>query len=305
MNPRLPSICLLLSLFASAFITVVTGTTVLQRGTSPNRAVGETRPDSIGQLPPPPLMAVEFSGKVFLQGAYQASAGTMTNKLIELRILQSHATHQPYNMGSFGNYPGSEKVLPVLFDQHPEIVDWVMVELTGPALPGITVRRAAFVRKDGVLVDLDGITTRIQFNEVGGGAYYITIRHRNHLAVRTPSPLDFTSGNASHDFTTAASQSYCNQTYTSTVQVGGVWAMRAGNANSNNNLKFNGPFNDQDMIQNVGLGGSISLVKSNQYHVADVNLDGQVKTNGPNNDQNFLLNVALGGLIGMVYVEQL
>src|SRR5690606_11798208 len=96
------------------------------------------------------------------------------------------------------------------------------------------------------------------FKGVFPGSYYVSIRHRNHLGIRSSSTVDFSSGSGSYDFTTAADKSYQNQSYTSTVQVGSVWAMRAGNANSNNSVKYNGPGNDQSQILNSKLLGSLS-----------------------------------------------
>ncbi len=81
--------------------------------------------------------------------------------------------------------------------------------------------------------------------------------------------------------------------------------MRAGNANFNGNVKYNGPQNDQNQLQNIKLAGSLSLVLTNQYSPEDMNMDGVIKTNGPNNDDNFLLNIVLGGSLVFVFFEQL
>ena len=89
------------------------------------------------------------------------------------------------------------------------------------------------------------------------------------------------------------------------MQIGSVWAMRGGNANGNNNLRYSGPQNDLDQIQNTGLSGLLSMIITNTYAAEDVNMDGHIKANGPSNDQNFLLNTLFNGFLGLVYVAQL
>ncbi|TDH26474.1 hypothetical protein EXU57_10295 [Segetibacter sp. 3557_3] len=247
---------------------------------------------------------LRFSGKVLLQGAYRASAGTMVSTLNSMGILQARAATQPYAVGY--NYQGAESVPATFFLQHPDIVDWVLVELRAAYAPAIVVaRRAAFVKRDGTLVDSDGVTTGISFPGVQKSTYFVTIRHRNHLGIRSTLALDFYAGSANYDFTTAAGKAYQNQSYTSMVQVGDVWLMRSGNANANGNVKANGPENDQNQISNIKLKGLLSSLIINAYAPEDLNMDGTVKTNGPNNDENFLLNEILGGLLSRTYIEQL
>jgi len=89
------------------------------------------------------------------------------------------------------------------------------------------------------------------------------------------------------------------------VLLGSIWAMRGGNANSDNTTKNNGPDNDQNQVLNLKLVGSLSTILNNQYAAEDVNMDGMVKANGPDNDQNFLLNIVLSGLLSAIFNEQL
>nr|WP_165958145.1 FG-GAP-like repeat-containing protein [Segetibacter sp. 3557_3] len=249
--------------------------------------------------------AITFNGKVFLQGNFNALTGNMTNSLNTLGILADSAKSQPFN-DMLLKYSGTEHATPDVFKARPGIVDWVLVELRSTSSPSLVLgRRAALLTQNGTLVDIDGVTPGITFQGFLPGEYHVSIRHRNHLGIRSATPLDFTSGSAGYDFTTAADKCFQNQPYTSTVSMAGVWAMRAGNANGNNNVKYNGPQNDQDRIQNIKLGGSLSLVQNRQYAPEDINLDGTIKTNGPANDQNFLLNAILTGLLSSIYTEQL
>src|SRR5205823_1797412 len=145
----------------------------------------------------------------------------------------------------------------------------------------------------------------ISFSNIASGNYFVSVRHRNHLGIRSANPIDFSSGSGVYDFSKSATQSFQNQSYTSTVLVGTRWCMRAGNSNFNNNVKYNGPENDQNQILNTKLGGSLSNILNHVYSTEDINMNGNIKWNGPANDQNFLLNTLLGGSLSIVYLEQL
>ena len=250
------------------------------------------------------IQYITFSGKVYLQSAYSTTTGIMNNTLNTLGILQANASIQPY-AGIYG-YTGTENVSSTFFASNTGIVDWVLIELRDPAIPStIIATRAAFVKQDGTLVETDGTTNQISFQNVPAGNYFVAIRHRNHLGIRSSSPVDFSTGSGTYDFTTSAGQCYQNQSYTSTVQIGSIWAMRGGNANSNSNVKYNRPGNDQNQILNIKLSGSLSNILNNVYVPEDVNMNGNVKWNGPGNDQNFLLNTLLLGSLSTIYNEQL
>ncbi|TDH29277.1 hypothetical protein EXU57_04230 [Segetibacter sp. 3557_3] len=252
-----------------------------------------------------PVAAVSFSGKVFLQGAYNSASGTMNNFLNSEGILETHAKSHPFNTAPF-NYSGNESVKENFFLSNPDIVDWVLIELRDSANPSsVVARRAALLKKDGTVVEKNGTDTQIRFEGVSASKYFVAVRHRNHLGIRSSGAIDFSSGAGNYDFTSAATKAFQNQSYTSTVEAGGRWLMRAGNSNSNSNVRYVGPQNDQDHILNDLLGGSIGKVIDNVYSAADLNLDGAVKVSGPANDQNFLLNDVLNGSTGMVYTEQL
>jgi hypothetical protein len=236
---------------------------------------------------------ITFSGKVLLQGAYNTSIKKMNNDLNQLGILQTYATRQPY--GNLG-YAGTESVGAGFFAAHPTIVDWVLLELHSPNAPATVVaKRAVFVLQDGTLVETDGSGTQISFSGIPPGYYHVVVRHRNHLSIRSALAVDFTSGAGSYDFTTASFQSFINQSYTSTVQMGTVWCMRGGNALGTTLVKYTGSGSAYNQILYSKLGGSLSKVLNNVYAPEDVNMNGNIRWNGPGNDQNFLLNIVLSG----------
>lgn len=185
-------------------------------------------------------------------------------------------------------------------------MDWVIIELRDQNSPSTIVKtRAAFVKQDGTLVETNGVNTQIRFLGVDSGAYYVAIRHRNHLGIRSSVAINFSSGAAIYDFTTSADKAFQNQSYTSTVKLGNMWAMRAGKASSGSSVKYNGPGNAQNQVLNIKLGGSLSQILSNAYAPEDITMDGIIKWNGPGNDQNFLLNIILGGSLSTIFLEQL
>ncbi len=112
--------------------------------------------------------------KVYLQGAYNGAdmnTNLQNNSLLPLA--------QPYA----GVYSGTESVVSIPAD----VVDWVLVQLRNPSTT-VIAERAAFLKKDGNVVDLDG-SSAVSFPNVAAGNYYVAIKHRNHLGVMTNMPV--------------------------------------------------------------------------------------------------------------------
>ena len=116
------------------------------------------------------------SAKVLLQGPFDAGLGMMSDALHP-----QIPTSQPY-LSQFG-YNGNESVTQVPDD----MVDWVLISLI-EELSGTVYQRAAFLREDGQVVDLNG-TDPVFFPDVLAGNYQVQIQHRNHLGIRTFSFL--------------------------------------------------------------------------------------------------------------------
>jgi uncharacterized repeat protein (TIGR03806 family) len=117
--------------------------------------------------------------KAYLQGAWNGSE--MTTGLSDAGLLP---LMQPYSEVPW-HYDGNEcvSVIP------PNAVDWVLVQIRHEADRNrIIAQRACFVRKDGILVDLDG-TEGVYFNKVDIKNGYVSIVHRNHLGVATQLPV--------------------------------------------------------------------------------------------------------------------
>ncbi len=59
------------------------------------------------------------------------------------------------------------------------------------------------------------------------GSYYVTVRHRNSIAVTTASPVAFTSGVTSYDFTTSADKAFGSNL----KEIGGAFCFFSGDVN--------------------------------------------------------------------------
>ena len=142
--------------------------------------------------------------KIFLQGPY--SAGTMLTNLNSLGYLP---LTQPYSAAPW-NYAGTESVAANFFSTHPQIVDWVLLELrTGISVGTTVARRAAFLKSDGTIVDLNGVDP-VAFIVADAVEYYIVIRHRNHLSLMSSVSMFLTDNTPLYNFTNSQTKAYRN-----------------------------------------------------------------------------------------------
>lgn len=261
----------------------------------------------------PQAPSVKVSIKTFLQGAYSSGLGRHKDVTVPwAAVLNASALSQPYNTAAFGNYAGTESVAANFFTStgaNTDILDWVLLELRDATTPTTVVaRRAAFIREDGRVVDLDG-TSDVSFSGVGNGNYYVVVRHRNHLGIRSFSTIALSSTATLYDFSAQLSNAYDDGSITSNEAMqdvsgnGTVFAMWGGNANSNTRVSFTGVNNDAGTILGA-LGSNQGFVLSSVYNSADVNMDGSVKYTGTNNDSGLLLSV-LGSNQAAVYNQHL
>lgn len=119
--------------------------------------------------------------KVMLQGPHN---GTDMNST--LNTIGSIPLSQPYNVPPH-NYAGTENVTSI----PPDVVDWVLIEVRDPLdNTSIIAKRAAFVTKDGTVLDLDGFDG-VLFPNLGVNSGFISVHHRNHLGIMTNSVVPF------------------------------------------------------------------------------------------------------------------
>ena len=75
-----------------------------------------------------------------------------------------------------------------------------------------------------------------------------------------------------------------------------------GDANHNDNVRYNGPSDDRDALLTY-LGGNEVGFLSNVYTTEDMNLDGIARYNGPANDRDALLSYPDGNETGFVSAQ--
>lgn len=241
---------------------------------------------------------VIVNAKVYLEGPYNAAAGMMHDSL---RVNDYIPLTEPYTGTPYSYlhkaYGGAESVPNnTTFDQptNPDdVIDWVIVELRNSAVPtDILATKAALLQRDGSIVDLDGVSP-LAIEGMADGNYYIGIRHRTHLGVRsnstyalsnTATPLiDFTIAGTAFDDPSVTKPASPMKTLS-----GGPLGLWSGDANFNGIVAFNGGGNDKNIIiSTLGSGNLNSTLPG--YNRTDVNMNGVTSFNGAANDKNVIL----------------
>lgn len=123
----------------------------------------------------PDFSGVNINITLYLEGPYSSGSNNMnTNLTLE--------TESPYS-------EDLETVDEIPNITNNEIVDWVLVQLRHETTNAIIESQSAFIRKDGSIVDLDGISP-VHFTQPADD-YFIAVKHRNHLAVMSNEAVSF------------------------------------------------------------------------------------------------------------------
>jgi len=243
---------------------------------------------------PPSMGAYEdklvFSARIFLQGAYDPVVTRHKNVSTNwATVMNASALTQPYSAAPF-NYSGTESVSAGFFVETAattDITDWVLLELRDAAAPTtIMARRAAFVREDGMIVDLDGISN-VAFKGVSAGNYFVVIRHRNHLGVRSGTIQHIDGSTApitTYDFTSAQSQALQDAAITTNAAMAenaGVFMLWGGNVNQDIYVRATTqtlppPLKPSDAAAILVILGN-NTNATGGYTAGDVNLDGYTR----------------------------
>ena len=112
--------------------------------------------------------------RIALEGTYQEQEAEMYANL-ELPLAE------PFGTGNF------ETIATNLLGEQgtATIIDWVLVQLHDKTdSSNILAKRAALLRRDGKIVDLDGEEALV-FPAMPEDSYYISVQQRNHLGVMT------------------------------------------------------------------------------------------------------------------------
>ena len=245
--------------------------------------------------------------KVFLEGAYVATDGMMHDKLRTIAGGQI-PTAEPYTaIPSFTHYGdgGSESVASTAdFDfaaDGDDIVDWIFVELRSDATT-IVETVSGLLQRDGDIVNVEG--NPIEFASLANGDYFIVVKHRNHLGVRSNSAVTINKGGLTeYDFSTSASQALGSQ---QTELETGVYGVYGGNVNNEIDniasyrfIRMTGSTsasNDYESLRDK-LSGNPASILPFVYDSGDLNMDGFVRMTGStaaSNDYEFLRAVLNG-----------
>ncbi|MEO8068636.1 MAG: alpha/beta hydrolase-fold protein [Flavobacteriales bacterium] len=240
-----------------------------------------------------PSNSITMSVKVFLQGPYGLSTGAMSSSLSAAGLLP---TTEPYTSLGFaqvgsGGETASASILQATGAN--AITDWVFLELRNKNNPAqVLATRSALLRKDGAVVDVDG-NSAVSFS-LPPDAYYIAVRHRNHLGIRSEATWPLQAGSPLLDLTQSAANIH-GTAQDAVVSIGGKWCMWSGDVTHDGEVKYTGTANDRDPVL-IAIGGVLPTNTLSAYSTADINLDGVVKYVGTDNDRDPVL-VNVGGSI--------
>jgi len=203
---------------------------------------------------------VDVGLRMALQGAQDANTGNMHTNLLNNGLLP---TSQPFNVFPW-NYMGTEGVN-YLSELPANTVDWILIQAHDANNNYLVLdRRAALLLADGSVVDIDG-SADIAFNNLtNGGQYYLSVHHRNHIAVMSSSAISLPTTNP-FDFRVPSNVLGGQAQLISTNT--GTYALAIGDFTSdglNTLLDFNFYLAQASML--------------NGYLDADANLDGSVTT---------------------------
>lgn len=172
---------------------------------------------------------------------------------------------QPYSATPW-SYTGTESVASI---PGSEIVDWVLIELRdAPSASQANLstrvgRQAAFVKRNGEIVSLDG-SSNLSFNLTINNQLFAIVWHRNHMGVMSAAALQKAGGIYSYDFTSGSAQVYGGSLGHKQLSPS-AWGMVSGDGNGD------GFITNTDKLQvwrvQTGLSG---------YYAGDFNLNGQV-----------------------------
>lgn len=123
----------------------------------------------------PEAKIVKLSLKLWLEGPFSAADDTMRTTLEQAGYIP---TTSPYSDGrTVGTVPD-------------DVVDWIYVELRTNADSDTVAQKSFFLHKNGNVVNTDGVTTDLEFENVADGDYWVVVRHRNHLEVMSSAKVE-------------------------------------------------------------------------------------------------------------------
>lgn len=220
------------------------------------------------------IAPIVLNAKVILQGPYVSGTGLMTDQFRSRGLIPTTspyadaATTSPSVFNSGGtSASGLAK---------DDIVDWVWVELRDKNNNTVIIEsKSALLQRDGDVVGVDGISA-LSFSSSADN-YFVMIRHRNHIGIRSSGSISISSTVASVDFST-----------NSLLVSGGINGIAA--IGSGKFALFAGDINGDGQVQNADKNAAEALRGISGYSNADVDMNNEVQ----NAEINSVLNPNIG-----------
>ncbi|WP_298422015.1 hypothetical protein [uncultured Kordia sp.] len=247
-------------------------------------------------LDPNQVVDLRIRAKVFLQGPRlnAVDAGLMNDDLRTGNLIPKVSPYDGLTAIPDSDVFNTGGISGVGLNQD-DIVDWVWIEIRSNSDNTLIVDEASvLVQRDGDIVDLDGTSDVILRGLVGN--YFITIKHRNHLASMTNNALPLSVVATNINFTSNATA-----TFGSNAQVqlsNGDMALWSGNVNSDTVVQYSGTTPDSPSILSLVLNDAGNFLNFptyvvTGYQVHDVNMDGDTQYTGTAPDTPILLQNVL------------
>lgn len=204
--------------------------------------------------------SVQLRSRIFWEGPY-AGANLMNDHLRAGALLPAS---EPYTGLGFTHVGGGAENAQVgVFNMtgNNAIVDWAFIELRDKNNPALVLAtRSVLVQADGDIVDMDG-TSDVSFSSVPSDQYYIVIRHRNHLGIRTLNAISLSAIATMQDFSDGSIDIVLT---TSQKDVSGTLQKWSGDANVNSTINA---VDRSEVWNNRNQAG---------YRTEDMNMDGNI-----------------------------
>lgn len=235
----------------------------------------------------PVLITLLSSPIVFLQGPYNTTTGLMDDGLRSKSLIP---LNNPYDTipgftasGSGGGESTTSTVLSVTGNN--AIVDWVFAQLHDGLSGNVISTRGALLQRNGNVVDTNGITP-LNFAGNSSTNYYVSIRHRNHLGVRTAATqLLLRTTSSTYNFTTAQSKAYDGGGTPPNPPMANlatnVYGMYGGNVIVDRAVRKTGSVtvNDYSLFLS-GVNSALAPGPTSVYRREDLNMDGNIRKTG-------------------------
>jgi len=247
------------------------------------------------------LAPLLVSPKVILQGSANTGTGIMLDGLRTVAVTSggtTDATHgvipttEPYTGSASFTHSGSgglETITPGIFGvfnvtNNDAIVDWVFVSIHDGITGAVVSTRAAFVQRDGDVVETDGVSPVNMAGNIPGN-YFVSVRHRNHLGIRSAANMALAkTTSTAYDFSSAQAKAYQDPAITTNAamaQSGPLFSMWGGNANQDIYVRATTqtlppPLKPSDAAAILVILGNNSNATGG-YTPGDINLDGYTR----------------------------